>query len=140
MVQVVVFPDVEDLVRLYLTQELVLRAGFGDVKVFATTLPAKLPAECLLVRRTGGPERDLVTDLPQLTLEARAKTAGRAQRILALSLGLMKAAARAGLMGDVPVYETNLLNGGYLDPDPDHPTIPRYTATLQLAVRGKVVA
>lgn len=132
MAEVVVFPDVEDLTRLHLQAEPLL----AGVSVYAGQLPATWPAELVLVRRTGGPSRDMVTDLAQVTIESRAKTAGRAQRIAAIVRAVLKAAALDGALDGVPLYEVRDLSGPYADPDPNHPTVPRYSATYQLAVRG----
>lgn len=132
MAEVIVFPDVEDLIRRHLAGVPML-SGVG---MYAGKLPATWPEELVLARRTGGPSRDMVTDLAQITIECRAKSAGRAQVIAQLVRAVLKAAALDGALDGVPLYEVRDLSGPYVDPDPNHPTVPRYSATYQLAVRG----
>lgn len=136
--EVIVFPDVEDLVRLFLQDELASRPGQSTTKVFAGQLPATLPAKSVLVTRTGGVTRDLVIDLAQVTIECRAATAGAAERLAALVRGLIGAAERDGRMGDVPIYEVRDFSAPYSDPDPRNEAVQRYSATYQVAVRGSV--
>lgn len=139
MAELILFEDAEDLGRLYLEAALADREGFASVQALAGRLPQLLPTESVLVRRTGGPSRDLVTDLALLTLECRAATSGRAERIASMCRALMLAAERAGHMLGVPVYDVRDLSGVYEDPDPINPTVPRYSGTYQVAVRGSSV-
>lgn len=132
--EVIVFDDVEDLTRLHLRDAALL----DGVSVYAGKLPPTWPEELILVRRTGGPSRDMVTDLAQVTIECRAETDGRAARIASIVRGVLKAAALDGHLHTAPLYDARDLSGPYLDPDPNHPTVPRYSATFQLAVRGSV--
>lgn len=134
--EVIVFPDVEDVVRLYLEVELANRPAYATAKVHAGIKPQTFPARMVYVRRTGGPARDLVTDVAQVTVECYAKTGGQAANLAAVVRGLINAAERAGVMGEVPVYEVVEFSGPYLDPDPDAPTLSRYSATYSIAVRG----
>lgn len=136
--EVIVFPDVEDVVRLYLEGELAGRPAYATAKVHAGIKPATFPARMVYVRRTGGPSRDMVTDVAQITIECYAKTGGQATNLAAVVRGVLNAAERTGHMGDVPVYEVVEFSGPYLDPDPDAPTLTRYSATYQVAVRGSV--
>ena len=140
MAELIVFRDAEDLIRLYLAEQLPRVAELASAQTFAGSLPATLPSLSVFVRRTGGPSRDMVTDLAQITLECRAKQGSKAERLAAVSRAVMKAAAIEGHMLGVPVYTVRDLSGGYLDPDPVNPLYVRYSSTYQVAVRGQVVA
>jgi hypothetical protein len=136
--EVIVFADVEDLVRQYLQAELATRPGQTTTKAFAGQLPATLPAKSVLVTRTGGVTQDLVVDMAQVTIECRAASAGTAERLAALVRGLIGAAERDGHMLDVPIYEVREFSAPYSDPDPRNAAVYRYSATYQVAVRGTV--
>lgn len=140
MAELIVFPDVEDLVRLHLRDRLAAHPSWTSARVFAATLPATLPPLSVLVRRTGGVPRDLVTDRPRVTLECRsAKTAGQAARLAAFVSAVIAAAGREGELATATLYTATEVSGIYLDPDPVHVTHHRYSATFELAVRGDVV-
>jgi hypothetical protein len=134
MAELIVFPDVEDLLRRHFAERIPPR--ISGVQAFAATLPATLPAKSVLVRRTGGPADSLVIDRAQITCESRAKTPGAAHELAQLVRALIGAAEREGVIGDVPVYDVREFSGPYLDPDPLNPTHARYSATYQVAVRG----
>lgn len=136
MAEVIIFPDVEDLVRVYLQTLVPAREGMAAVKVYANKLPATLPAKSVLVTRTGGVSKDLVMDMAQVTIECRAGTAGEAERLAALVRGLVGAAEASGHLGDVPIYEVREFSAPYSDPDPRNEKFERFSATYQVAVRG----
>lgn len=136
MAEVIIFPDVEDLVRQYLQAAVVTRDGMSGVKVYANKLPETLPAKSVLVTRTGGVTKDLVMDMAQVTIECRAGTTGQAERLAALVRGLVGAAERDGHMVDVPIYEVREFSAPYSDPDPRNEKHERFSATYQVSVRG----
>lgn len=132
--EVIVFPDVEDLLRVWLTAQ--LPALVPDVRVDAGRLPKTLPDKHVFVRRTGGVARDLVVDVPRVTFESRARTSTGAERLAAAVRALVGSLGRLGVLGDVPCYEVREISGPYLDPDPVNPGLHRYSASFELAVRG----
>lgn len=134
--QVIIFPDVEDLIRVYLQAQVTTRADMAGVKVHANKLPATLPAKSILVTRTGGVSKDLVMDMAQVTIECRAGTAGEAERLASLVRGLVGAAERDGNLGGTPIYEVREFSAPYSDPDPRNEKHERFSATYQVAVRG----
>jgi len=136
--EVIVFPDVEDGIRVFLAAAFAARTGYTTVKASCGTKPATLPAEFVHITRTGGPA-ELILDRAQITLEAYAKTGARAVAIVNLARGLLHAASREGAMGALTVYSVADFGGPYSDPDPNAPTFTRYSATLQVTVRGSAV-
>lgn len=140
MAELIFFQDAEDLVRKYLRTALAAQVGFEDAEVYASRGPAEFPDLSVLVRRTGGPSRDLVTDLAQLTLECRALNDADAISLAGMCRALMQVAERLGEMLGVPVYEVQDFSGLYEDPDPDNPAFSRYSGTYQVAVRGFTAA
>jgi len=135
--QVIVFPDVEDLTRLEFNARFAARTGFTTVVAYVGKRPATLPTDFVFIRRTGGPSRDLTTDMAQITVEAYSKTSStRAVAIANLCRAFLGAAERDGFLNGVPLREVVPFGGPYLDPDPDAPTFTRYSATSTVAVRG----
>ena len=135
MAEVIVFPDVENAIRVYLTATFAALAGFATVTATTGTKPATLPAEFVHITRTGG-TADLVVDRPQITLETYAKRGSRAIEIAQMARGILAAAAREGVLTGVTAYRYSEFSGPYLDPDPNAPLHTRYSATIQIAVRG----
>lgn len=133
--ETIVFPDVENAARLHLAAAFAARAGFTTVTATAGTKPATLPTEFVHITRTGG-TASLVIDRPQITVQTYAKTGARSVAIAQMARAILAAAARDGALGTVTVYALNELSGPYSDPDPNAPTHVRYSATVQLAVRG----
>lgn len=138
MAELIVMPDTEDAVRQFLTSEFATRTGFTAVTATTGTKPATFPAEFVHVTRTGGVS-DLVIDRPQITLETYAKKGSRAVAVAQLARGLLHRAAREGVLGTLTVYGLTEFSGPYSDPDPNAPAFTRYSATIQLAVRGSAV-
>lgn len=130
--ELIVFPDVEDLVRGYLADAL-------GVDGYAGTTATAFPALSVAVVRTGGVARDLVTDLAMISIDCRAKASETAALTLAGNVRAhMGAAEREGVIGATPVYEVREISGPYLNPDPRNPAVHRYTVAFQVAVRGSV--
>lgn len=140
MPELVVFPDVEDVVRVHLAARFAAHDGFAGVKAHAAPKPRVLPAEFVFVQRTGGPSRDMVTDVAQITVESYAKSGSRCVAIASLVRAFLGAAERAGMMESTPVHEVVEFSGAYLDPDPNAPDHTRYSATFLVAVRGTVAS
>ena len=135
MSELIVMPDTEDAVRLFLAAGFAAQTGFTTVTATTGTKPATFPAEFVHVTRTGG-TADLVIDRPQITLETYAKKGSRSVAIAQMARGLLHQAARDGALGTLTVYGLTEFSGPYSDPDPNAPTFTRYSATIQLAVRG----
>lgn len=118
----------------------IIRDGYADqdIDVVVDTQvpsdPPPRPEEFVVVRRVGGPQRDLVTDEPLLTLEASAQTEFRARQLLDYARAFVKA-ARGTVRDGASIYSVHEISGPADLPDPVA-QIPRSSATWQLAVRG----
>lgn len=134
MPQLVIFPDVEDLVRGYLASQLAQIEP--DALVVAGSLPKDLPAKSVRVRRTGGPSDSVVLDRAQITVECRATIERKAAALAANVRAVVNALGRDPTA--VNVGRVAEFSGPYLDPDPVNPKQSRYTATYQVTVRGTV--
>ena len=134
--QAIVFPDVEDLLRVFFLAQLGVIDGYTTAAVHAAERPDPLPSKFLLVTRTGGTSQDLVMDRAQVTVQAYARSGGSAERFAALARALMGRAERNGFLGTVPIYEVREFSAPYSDPDELAPEHHRYSATYQVAVRG----
>ncbi|HRN30125.1 MAG TPA: hypothetical protein PK890_10570, partial [Terrimesophilobacter sp.] len=71
--------------------------------------PTGPPAEFIRIIVTDGVERDLVTDLPQVTVECFAKKESRASRLADVSRAILVAAGRAGSLGGVTCYGVDIV-------------------------------
>lgn len=136
MAEVIVFPDAENAVRRHLIAAFAARPGFTTVTATTGVKPSSFPTEFVHVTRTGGPSEGLVIDRPQITLESYAKTSGRAVAVAQMALALLHAAVREGKVDGFTVYGMTEFSGPYADPDPNSLSHTRYSATIQLAVRG----
>ncbi len=87
------------------------------------------------VRQTGGSQRDLVTDLFQVTVICWTEKTTEAMRLGRIVRGLIEAAAEAGDMAGVPCYTAAPIGVTYPDPDPVSGSA-RATTTFQIALRG----
>lgn len=133
--EVIVFPDVEELVVAYLNAAF---ASLSETARASTKVPATRPAKFVRVIRTGGPS-SLVIDQAQLTLEAWASTAPVAAALMQLTRGLIKAIDRVSHEGETfQFYRPVEFSGPANRPDPDS-AMERYTETFSVGVRGKAV-
>lgn len=128
---VVLFPDAVAVVTGYLRTEFGSRDESAPVH---SRVPSTRPGRFVLVRRVGGPRRDLVSDLPLLTVEAWAQDEADAADLLNLCRGLL-GAMRGSVQDGTTVYQVNEVGGpGWLpDPTSDH---PRFTMTVEIGMRG----
>lgn len=92
------------------------------------------PAGFVLVRRVGGLRRDLVTDEPMLVIEAWHPSAATAHDLIQTAR-LVVHAMHGRAVDGVPVYRVTEVSGPAFLPDPLSDQ-PRYTMTVQVAVRG----
>lgn len=95
-----------------------------------SSLPETIPPVYLRVVAAGGFQRDLVTDTFTVTLEALAKTETVARNTLALAIGRVEAAVRAGRIGTAVAYRLQVAGLPQNLPLPSVPSHKRYIATL----------
>lgn len=128
----VVFPDIAEVGID------IIRAGFTANDVTAAVgnvLPSSAAGAFVLVRRQGGPRRDLVTDTGQLRVEATAATRAEAHDVAQIARALLHAAAGTVVDGTT-VYRVDELGGPQELPDPTS-NRPRYLFTVLVTVRGR---
>ncbi|UXE05363.1 tail terminator [Arthrobacter phage Renna12] len=137
--------DAESVAIGYLSEALAADPDFAGVEVVgslaAGTADYEPPGESIVVRLTGGSSRDLLVDVPQLTLTSWAATPAdeiRASEIARRAHAHMRAAERLGFMGSTPVSEVAAFSLPYNDPDPTTGRA-RYSATYGVSMRGLVV-
>jgi hypothetical protein len=126
MRETIVFPDATAVVIGILADQL-------TAPVYGAVPPTR-PAAFVVVRRVGGPERNLVVDEPMLTIEAWADAAPAAMALAELARAHVKAAQ--GTVADgIPVYRVRDVAGPAFLPDPES-TQPRVTQTVMVQLRG----
>lgn len=131
---VVVMPDAVDVIVGYL-QTTLPTYGF-DVAV-RDRVPEERPASFVIVRRVGGVRRNVVTDEPMLVVEAWAQRHQDAADLAELCRALMH--SLPGTVQDgVACYRTTDVSGPQLLPD-GLSSQPRYSLTIQVAMRGEPV-
>ena len=138
-------PDAEAAVIAHVAAGLATQWGFEAVEVLGAlstrTADYTPPVESVVVRRTGGSERDLIVDDAQVTLTAWAERPGDEERASAIARrahAIVCAAERVGFMGDVACSQVRALSTPYADPDPVTARA-RYSATYVVALRGQVL-
>lgn len=127
----VLFPDAAGLLTGHLADQLAAEAEPVPV---VTKIPKPRPEKFIRLRRTGGPRRDLVTDQPQVTIEAWAGTDEEAHDLAQLARAILSGLPGTTIDG-VAVYRVDELGGPVDLPDPDSAQ-SRYTFTIQVALRG----
>ena len=142
MAELIEFPDAEDLFRRGINAVAPELLGAGVTAY--VKLPPTFPERLVLVTRTGGIARDMVTDAPMLSFDCYAQSRGSADEGEAVALaGRLRSwcasLERDGELLDVPVYEVTGVGGPYRNPDPRAPKFARFTFTITAALRGQVI-
>lgn len=132
MSEVIVFPDVEELFIGYLTDEL---PAFGSTATAHDAVPPTRTPEFVVVKRIGGPRRDLVSDSATVTFECWGATPKGAHDLAQLVRGIVGASRGRSVDGH-RVYAVSEFAGPGSLPDPDSDQ-PRYVFTASIAVRGR---
>lgn len=128
MPDVVIFPDAEQIVLDHLDDEMGVDVG--------SHVPNPRPTEFLLVRRLGGPRMNEVADNAMLGVEAWGASVAAAHDLIQEARGLILA-MRGTVHSGVAVYRITEIGGPAQLPDPLSDQ-PRYTYTVQVAMRGSV--
>lgn len=123
-------PSIEALLVTYLSAELPV---YGLTMRVASRVPNPRPSESVVIFRSGGTYRDLVTDVPQVTVEVRARMEQRAESIIGVVRALLLDLEGRDLSGHA-VYQVEEFSGPANLPDPISGV--RYTMTLSIAVRA----
>ena len=145
MVELIEPPDAEAAMTAHLLAALAAQEGFEDVDVVgalaARTEDYDPAPEVVVVRRTGGTERDLIVDVAQLTLTSWGAAPDDEERASAIARrvhAIVRAAERDGYLGGLVCSEVRPLSTPYADPDPTTARA-RYSATYTVALRGRVL-
>lgn len=142
MTDLVVDPDIEDLLQRYLTTAL---ASAGRPVLVQSRIPddrpaAPRPAEWLCVRRTGGDRPTVVSGRPTVVVESYALLEGAAVSLGALAGAILRAMPSGDVRLDgLQVYGVTEVAGLASLPDPRVPDRVRYTQTLTVHIRGQVL-
>jgi hypothetical protein len=128
--EVIVFPDVEQILGDWLAEKLAARGS--DVPV-GTRAPDPRPASFITLKRTGGPRANLVTDAALITVESWADQESAAHDLAQLVRGLLNSAA--GQVTAATVYRVRETAGPGSLPDPVSPQA-RYSQTFEIRLRG----
>jgi hypothetical protein len=104
----------------------------------ATSIPSsQLPVVFVRVVAVGGFQRDLVTDVPNITLEFFGRTESKASQAAARGIAVLQAAAREGHLGGETCHQVGVgaLPQNY--PLPSVQTHKRYITTIAPAIRRR---
>lgn len=123
-------PDVEGLLISYLSTAL----PENGMSVPVSDRPPQTGVESVVLYRTGGVRRDLVSDQAQITVDARAARGSRAVEILQLVRALLNDLWGKQING-FAVYDVNELSGPYVSPTEQDPI--RYSQSFLVVVRSK---
>jgi hypothetical protein len=111
-----------------------IRQSVDPGVVVATRVPKQWPDLLIVVRRIGGPRRNLVTDEPLLSIEAWAPNEEDAVDLIEEARGLIHS-LRGQTMDGVAVYRITEAAGPAMLPDPLS-NVPRCVLTISVAMRG----
>lgn len=131
MPELIVFPDVEELLTEYLPSKLA-ELGY-DVPV-STAIPVKRPDTFVTVPRRGGTARNLVSDQATIGVECWSTSPKAAYELCQVVRAVIRALRGTSDLG-VPVYRIQEYNGPTNLPD-SVSTHARYTYTVVIQVRG----
>lgn len=115
--------------------------GFPGVTTAAGALGTKIPTvtpkppEFGRLFVPGGAPRNLVTDVPTLSVEGYAVKEQRARDLCAFMIAIIEAAGRSGRLGSETCYEARAVSLPGNLPHPNVPTHFRYTAMISVALR-----
>lgn len=119
---------------------------FGDATATALSILASLPdpgfgkvpnprlGRFYVVRRVGGPKRNVVTDQATLTVESWAESTEEAHDMAQLARAALNAAQGSIVLG-IPIYRVDEASGPADLPDPLSGQ-PRYSQTFSVALRA----
>ncbi|ATW58730.1 tail terminator [Arthrobacter phage Urla] len=130
MVEVVIFGDSEDILRVAVQRDL-LRID-GKSWPVGTKPPNPRPSEFVIIRRVGGVQRDLVTDEPTILVEVWAATETRASRVAQIIRGLIHSYSE---IDGYAILGCDEISGPVNLPDGLSAQV-RYTATYVVAIRS----
>lgn len=134
MPQTVIYADAPALIIGHLNERLaVLDTGTPVAQAFSKP-PFERPDRFVVVTRTGGQARSVITDEPQITVEAWAPSDDDVAKLILLVRGIVHAMAR-NVVDGVPIYRVVEFGGPSELPDP-HSTSPRMTFTAAVHMRA----
>lgn len=128
---VVVFPDVEDLIRDYLADEL---PRFGHDVPVHIQIPNPRPEAFVTVPRVGGPRRNLVVDTATVSADCWHLRSKQALELAQIVRGIINALPGKVLDGH-PVYRVDEFTGPGNLPD-GLSSHARYTQAFSIFIRG----
>lgn len=131
MAQPILFPDVAAEVGAWLREQLNVDTD--------TRVPNPRPDEWLMVRRVGGPRRDLVIDDATLAIEAWSVSDANSHDLAQLARAYLIAMVGETVGDSLFVYRVDELSGVANLPDPES-TQSRHTFTVAVTVRGVVLS
>ena len=121
--------DIEDALRLALAD--------AEVDASAPPIPADLGSTLpwICIERTGGADAGDVLDAHAVDLDVYADSEAAAIAEAGEICGWVRDLAGRELEGGVPCYRAAVTALPYLNPDPRHPTLARYTVKVQILTR-----
>lgn len=128
-VEVIEFPDAEAAFVAWLRSIAADYPGGFGASVDVEQAPH------VRVLRTGG-TADLVRDFADITLDVHDTTSARASTLASWIRARVFAAGRAQELGPHHIYEVTAFGAPRRNPDPDNPTVERYSATYTVPFRG----
>lgn len=125
------FADLEDALALELESRLVEEGREVDVSV---TIPKTRPSEFVVVRRLGGPRKNLVVESALMTFECWAATGSTAFSLCALTRAIVDS-LQGETISDIRIYRISEAAGPHILPDPESNQM-RYVFTASIDARA----
>lgn len=134
--EVIIFPDIEDLLSSYLENQLALHGNPVSVHI---QIPITRPESFVTMPRVGGPRRGLVVDSATISVDSWAKRPAAAFQLATVVRGIIGALPGVTLGDNYPIYRVDEFTGPGNMPDPLS-MHSRYTQAFSVWVRGRPFA
>jgi hypothetical protein len=128
----VVFPDVEATVRIWLEDVL---PSYGLTHKVHTRVPNPRPAKFIRIQRTGGPSTNVVVDGAQVTFEVWDNSSAAAAKDAQTVRAVLNATRNVRTPSGDLIYRVDEFSGPSLLPDASDQH--RYSWTVRMHMRGE---
>lgn len=118
--------DIEDELQAYLNA--------NGIRACATPVPANLAPPMCVVWRTGGEQRAYVQDVQRVSIDCYGESVAGAMRTAHDAVALVRDLSGRTIGTFCYASSASL---PHLNPDPDHPTIPRATFSAEVVTRSE---
>ena len=135
-------PDIEQVLVDYFNSQ--VSGDSGEVVFSAPPVPADLHQDAVVITRIGGYEQAYVQDVSTVHFDCYSDSEARSAEMAAWLTEMVRSLVGVEMeitffvSGDTAwthVYAADIQTLPYFNPDPRHPTLPRYTLSARITTR-----